>query len=181
MENQQTPFKAGLNAGLILGVISILTTFIVYFIDPAMLASGTVQWSLIGLSAVILVYFGIQYRKTLGGFIDFGPAFNFSFIGLLVSALVGFLGTQLLYNVIDPSLPGVLIDATLENMISMAERFGGEGVFSSAQIDEMRENMEDSFTFLGQLKAIGFLSIGYAILSLITGAIIKKRDKSLDY
>jgi hypothetical protein len=34
---------------------------------------------------------------------------------------------------------------------------------------------------MGQIKAFGFALIIYAIMSLILGAILKKRDKSLDY
>ena len=34
---------------------------------------------------------------------------------------------------------------------------------------------------MGQLKAFGFGLIFYAIIALILGAILKKRDKSLDF
>ena len=38
-----------------------------------------------------------------------------------------------------------------------------------------------NFTLLGQLKGFGIGLIAYAIIALILGAILKKRDKSLDY
>lgn len=181
MENQQTPFQAGLNAGVILGVVSLLITFVTYFIEPSAIVAGTNQFIQFGLALAILIYLGIQYRKSIGGFMEFGPAFNFSFIALLVSIFLGTLGLQLLYNVIDPSLPEVLIEAQLESVVSMTERFAGEGALTSAQLDEMRQGIESGYTLTGQLKAVGIASIVYAILALIVGAIIKKRDKSLDY
>ena len=75
----------------------------------------------------------------------------------------------------------VLIEAQLESVVSMTERFAGEGALTSAQLDEMRQGIESGYTLTGQLKAVGIASIVYAILALIVGAIIKKRDKSLDY
>jgi len=112
---------------------------------------------------------------------EFGPAFNFSFIALVVAGLISQIGTALLYNVVDPALPGVLVEQTLENTMAMMEKIGAADAMSSDQIDEMRENAAAGFTPMGQIKAFGIGLIFYAIISLILGAIIKKRDKSLDY
>jgi hypothetical protein len=181
MENQQTPFQAGLNAGVIMGVVGIVGMYVTYFIEPTAIVGGYSSLVQFVLAIGILLYLGIQYRKSIGGFMEFGTAFNFSFIALLISLVLGFMGSQLLYLLIDPSLPEVLAEAQLENMVNMAEKFAGEGAISSAQIDEMRKTAADSFSLGGQLKAIGIASIGYAVFALIIGAILKKRDKSLDY
>jgi ABC-type multidrug transport system permease subunit len=45
----------------------------------------------------------------------------------------------------------------------------------------MRKATADSFTLMGQIKGFGFLLIFYAIVALILAAILKKRDKSLDF
>jgi hypothetical protein len=181
MEDQETPFKAGLNAGVILGILSVVITFIVYFVSPSTLASGMFALIILVLFFALLIYFGIQYRKSIGGFMEFGPAFNFSFIALVVAGLISQIGTALLYNVVDPALPGVLVEQTLENTMAMMEKIGADDAMSSDQIDEMRENAAAGFTPMGQIKAFGIGLIFYAIISLILGAIIKKRDKSLDY
>jgi hypothetical protein len=44
----------------------------------------------------------------------------------------------------------------------------------------MRESALSNYTLGGQLRNFGFGIIAYAIIALILGAIIKKRDKSLD-
>lgn len=181
MENAETPFKAGLNTGLILGIATVLITFIIYFIDPARLASISVGlFILLGLF-IAMIFFGIQYRKSIGGFIEFGPAFNYAFIALLVSSIIGMIGNLVLYYVVDPALPGVLAESQIETTLGMMERFGAADAITSDQIDEIRENALSSYTIVGQIKTVGFGAIFSAILSLILGAIIKKRDKSLDY
>lgn len=181
MENHETPFKAGLNSGLILGILSVVITFIVYFINPATLVSGWYGFVMLVVFFGALIYFGIQYRKSRGGYMDFGPAFSFSFIALLVAGLISQLGSALLYNVIDPALPGILVEESMDNAIAMMERFGAADSLSSDQIDEMRDNASSNFTILGQSKTFGISLFIYAFISLILGAIIKKRDKSLDF
>ena len=49
------------------------------------------------------------------------------------------------------------------------------------QIEEMRQATLDGFTLGGQLKAFGIALVVYAIIALILGAILKKKDKSLEY
>ncbi|MFD2202718.1 DUF4199 domain-containing protein [Shivajiella indica] len=181
MENQNTPIKAGLNAGLILGILSVVITFIVYFVSPSTLVSGIFGIAMLVVFFGLLIYFGIQYRTSLGGFMEFGKAFQYSFIALLVAGIISQIGNALLYNLIDPALPGVLAEQTIENTMEMMEKFGAADSISSEQLDKMRQDAEANYTFSGQLKALGIASIIYAIIALIIGAIIKKRDKSLDF
>lgn len=181
MENQNTPFKAGLNAGLILGILSVVITFIVYFVSPPTLVSGMFGIAMLVVFFGLLIYFGIQYRTSIGGFMDFGKAFQYSFIALLVAGIITQIGTALLYNVIDPALPGVLAEQTIENTMAMMEKFGAADAISSEQLDKMREDAEANYTIAGQFKALGIVSIIYAVIALILGAILKKRDKSLDF
>ncbi len=181
MENQETPFKAGLNAGVIVGILSVVITFVVYFISPVGLASGKFQFGMLFLFIGLVIYFGIQYRKSIGGFMDFGPAFNFSFMTMVVAGIISQIGAFLLYNVVDPALPGIIVEQSLENTMEMMEKFGAADSMSTQQIDEMREGLSANYTMMGQIKAFGIALIIYAVLSLILGAIIKKRDKSLDY
>ena len=181
MENQQTPVKAGLNAGLILGIVSVVLTFLIYFISPESLASFSTGMVILAIFLGALIFLGIQYRKSIGGFMDFGTGFKFAFIALIVAGLIGLVGNFLLYNVVDPELPGVLVEAQLETTMAMMERFGAADAMTSEQMDEIRKSAASNFTLLGQLKGFGFALIFYGIVALIVAAIIKKRDKSLDY
>jgi hypothetical protein len=87
MEDRNTPFKAGLNAGMILGILSVVITFIVYFISPPTLVSGLFGIAMLVVFFGLLIYFGIQYRNSVGGFLEFGGAFQYSFIALLVAGI----------------------------------------------------------------------------------------------
>lgn len=182
MEEQQSPFKAAIQPGLTIGLISLALTFIAYFIDATLL--GSAWFGLIALVVFfgLIIYFGRQYRTEIGGFMTFGTAFNFSFIAILISGIIGLIGQILLFHVIDPSLPGVLGDLAFENSLKMMENFGASpDSLPPGQLEEMRESTANQFTLKGQLTSFGIGIIIYAIIALILAAILKKRDKSLDY
>lgn len=183
MEEQvQTPFQAAVKPGLTIGLVALAITYVAYFIDSTLLASGWFALVAIVVFFVLIFYFGKQYRTELGGYMTFGTAFNFSFITMIISGLVSLLGQILLYHVIDPDLPQVLADMTFENSLSMMEKFGANpDSMSPDQLEEIRKSSSSGFTLAGQLKGFGFGLIVYAIIALILGAILKKRDKSLDY
>lgn len=182
METQQSPFQAAIKPGLTIGLVSLALTFIAYFIDSSLLGSGWFLLFSVVLFFVLIIYFGKQYRTELGGFMSFGTAFNFSFIAILISGVVGLIGQILLFHVIDPSLAGVLADQAFETQMSMMESFGQDpDAMDPAVLEEMRAGNAKGFTLSGQLMSFGFGLIVYAIIALILGAILKKRDKSLDY
>jgi len=181
-ESAQTPFQAAIKPGLTIGLAALAITYVAYFINSSLLASGWFGLVALVIFFVLIIYFGRQYRTELGGFMNFGTAFNFSFIAMIISGLVSLVGQILLFHVIDPDLPQVLGDLTFENSLSMMESFGANpDALSPQQLEEMRESTSSQFTLPGQLKGFGFGLIAYAIIALILGAILKKRDKSLDY
>ncbi|WP_143960616.1 DUF4199 domain-containing protein [Litoribacter populi] len=179
-EETSTLYQAAIRAGLILGLISTAITFLVYFIDFTLLASGWLGFGSFAIMLAVVIYFGIEYRKEIGGFMSFGKAFQFSFFALVVSALIASIGSILLFNVVDPNLPVTLGDVQLENTLAIMDRFGAADALSADQIDEMRNGFYDNYKIVGVVKSFGFLIIGSAFFALILGVIIKKRDKSLD-
>lgn len=182
MEEQQSPFQAAIKPGLTIGLVSLAITFIAYFIDATLLGSGWFLLVALIVFIVLIIYFGKQYRAELGGFMSFGTAFNFCFIAIVISGLIGLIGQILLFQVIDPSLAGVLSDQAFDNAIGFMESLGQDpDTMDPAILDKMRTDTAASFTLAGQLKNFGFGLIVYAIIALILGAILKKRDKSLDY
>ncbi|REG90506.1 DUF4199 domain-containing protein [Algoriphagus antarcticus] len=182
MEEQQSPFQAAIKPGLTIGLVSLALTFIAYFIDSSLLGSAWFGLVAIVVFIVLIMYFGKQYRSELGGFMTFGTAFNFSFIAIVISGLVGLIGQILLFHVIDPSLAGVLADQAFETSLGMMESFGQDpDALDPAVLEEMRASTAKSFTLTGQLMSFGFGLIVYAIIALILAAILKKRDTSLDY
>jgi hypothetical protein len=182
MEEQQTPMQAAVKPGLTIGLISLAITYLAYFIDSSLLASGWFGMVSLVIMVALIIHFGIQYRNEIGGFMTFGAAFNFSFITVIISGIVSMIGMLLLYQVIDPSLPQVLADEAFRTQLSAMESLGANpDALPPAQLEEMRKATADSFTVMGQVKGFGFLLIFYAIVALILGAILKKRDKSLDF
>jgi hypothetical protein len=182
MEQAQTPFQAAIRPGLTMGLASLAITYIAYFIDTSLLASGWFALVALVLFFGLIIYFGQQYRTELGGFMTFGTAFNFSFIAILISGLVGLVGQLLLYHVVDPSLPGVLADETFDAQLKMMESFGqNPDSMDPAVLDQMKESSATGFTVKGQLMGFGFALIIYAIIALILAAILKKKDKSLEF
>lgn len=176
-----TPSQAAVKAGLNLGLVMFILTLSAYFVDYTILVSFWFSILILALFFGMILYFGFQYRKSVGGYLEYGPSFVFSFVTLLVSGLIGLVGNILLYQVIDPELPRMLVDAQLENMLQMMDRFGAGDSVSGDQLDEIREGVQANFTIFGQIKSFAIGSIVYAIMALILAAIIKKRDKSLDF
>lgn len=182
MEEQQTPLQAAVKPGLTMGLVALAVTYIAYFIDSSLLASAWFALVALVIFFGLIIYFGTQYRNDLGGFMSFGTAFNFSFISILISGIVSLAGQILLYHVIDPTLPQVLADITFENSLKMMESFGqNPDSLPPDALEEIRNSTSSSFSLGGQLKNFGFALIGYAIIALILAAILKKRDKSLEY
>lgn len=182
METNETPFQAAVKPGLIIGLISLVVYFLAYFIDSALLASSWFGLVSLVISFALVIFFGRQYRTELGGFMSFGTAFNFSFIVIVISGFIGLIGQILLFQVIDPALPGVLVETAIKNTMETMEKFGASpDAMDPSMMDEMKESMESSFTVMGQIKSFGVILIGSAILALILGAILKKKDTSAEF
>ena len=181
-DQAQSPIQSAVRPGIILGLVSLVLTYVAYFIDSSYLASGYFGLVALVLFFGLIIYFGKEYRKEVGGFMSFGTAFNFSFFAILISGVIGLIGSILLFHVIDPSLPQVLGDITFESQLEMMENFGASPDSLAPEVlDEMREASASNFTLVGRLKGFGIGLIAYAIIALILGAILKKRGKSLDF
>lgn len=180
METTITPSQAAIKAGVIIGLLLTVFSFLCYFIDYELLGATWLNVALFVLYSGLVIYFGIQHRAELGGFMSFGTAFQFSFIALVVMLVINTFGNFLLFVVLDPSLGEKMTDMAMEKTLNMMDSFGA-GDLPSDQIDEMRNSMLEGFSGWGIIRGAGFMLIVYAILALILGAIIKKKDKSLDY
>jgi hypothetical protein len=181
-EQAPSPIQSAVKPGLTIGLVTLVLSYLAYFIDSSYLASGYFGLVVLVLFFALIIYFGKEYRNEVGGFMSFGTAFSFSFFAILISGIVGLIGNIILFQVIDPSLPQVLADLTFEAQLKMMEGIGqNPDSMPTETLEQMREASASSFTLAGQLKAFGFGLIAYAIIALILGAILKKRDKSLDF
>ena len=181
-EQAPSPIQSAVRPGLIIGLVSLVITFVAYFIDSSYLVSGYFLLISLVLFIGLIIFFGREFREESGGFLAFGPAFNFSFSAILISGVIGLIGTILLFQVIDPTLPQVLGQLTFENKLEWLEYFGqSPDSIPPGELEKIREASASNYTLVGQLKGFGFGLVAYAIIALILGAILKKRDKSLDF
>ena len=169
-----------IKSGVMIGVISIVITLLLYLVDPTMLAAMWVGIIIFVIILGLVIYFGIQHRKEIGGFMAFGKAWVYSMQVFVVAGIIGTIFNILLYNVIDTELAGIVADKAVENAESMMRNFGMPEDQMDEALDKTREDTIGRFSVTGSL--IGFLwgLIIYAILSLITGAIIKKNEPEFE-
>ena len=163
-------------SGLTLGLIGIILTLLIYFINAKLLANIWVGVVILVVSLVLVVIFGINYRKQVGGYLSFKHAFLFSLILLLVAGLIGQSFNFILFNVIDSDLPEVVTDAALENTERMMEKFNVPDEEVDKALERTEAQMANQYKISGVVKAYLYSIIIYAIISLITGAIIKRRN-----
>ncbi len=113
MENQPSPWKANLTNGLILGLIGIVYSLVIYFMD---LTFNKVQGYIFILIQIVVLYYLVKsYRDNfLHGFITFGQAVGAGVIILLYYSLITGVFTYILYAFIDPELVGKQLAFTEE-------------------------------------------------------------------
>lgn len=179
LEQPKTPLQHAVKFGLILGMVGAVITLLLYVIDPTLLAS---MWLLLLLLVFmgLVVYGGITYRMEIGGYIDFGPAFIHGFTVFVMMGIVGLAVNLLMYNVVDPSLPETLTEASVENARSIAESFGASGDALEEAMEDARADTEAQFTNFGLIKGFLISLIVYAVLSLITALIVRRQEKVSD-
>jgi hypothetical protein len=178
--NQQTPLQHAIRFGAILGVISAIIGLLLYVVDPTLMIKWWFGLIMIAVSLGFIIYAGITYRKSIGGYIEFGPAFIHGFVTFAIAGLIGTVMNLLLYTVIDPELPEVLTDAAVEQAMSMAESFGAPPEAMEQAAENARAQTEGQFTPMGVAKSYFISLIFYAILSLITALIVRRREKVSD-
>ena len=163
-----------LKSGVIMGVVGILISLVVYIIDPVLMIKWWFSLSSLVLFIALITYYGMQYRELTGGYLSFKKAYIYSFLAFVVAGILGLVFNIFLFHVIDPDLPEMISDAIVEQTVEMMEGFGA----NQEVIDQAIEDADTaaSFTLIGQIKSFGMVLIFYALMSLISGAIIKRKE-----
>jgi len=173
---EQTLFSHSLRWALISGGVSIALTVLLYVVDYTLMVQLKVLFIMLAIYLGIVIYSGIDYRKSIGGFIPFGKAFQHGFIILALSGLISTFFSIILYTVIDPDLPQNLIDASIENTRAMMEQFGTPEDAMDEALDKAKVDIADRFTLVGMLKSYITIAIASAIMALITALIVRKNE-----
>lgn len=103
MEEKVSVWKANLTNGVIFGLIGVVWTLVIYFLD---LTFNKIQgWALLAILLVVLFLMLKSYRENyLHGFMTYGQSLGAGVIIFLYSAIISAIFTYILYKFIDTGL-----------------------------------------------------------------------------
>jgi hypothetical protein len=171
MEQNVNVWKANLTNGLILGLIGIVYSLVIYFLD---LSFNKIQgYVFIFLQMVILYFLVKSYRDNfLHGNITYGQAFGAGVIISLYYAILIAIFTYILYSVIDPGLINKQLAFTEEMMLKKG--------LTQAQVDAGMAVQSKIMkpAIMAPLSIFGTMIWGI-IISLIVGIFVRKEGNPL--
>jgi len=161
--------------GAVLGLLHIIVFLVIYYLMPNKLTGFLYLFFIIFFNLGYIIYNGIQMRKDAGGYMDYGPAFKYVFILLIVNSVIGILFSSA-FLLVEPSYPDVMAQSQLDTQLYWAQRFGAP----EATIDEMRdkydfEEMKNRYSFKGLLFGSLLLVLFDAIGAAIAALFVRKR------
>jgi hypothetical protein len=180
MEDNSTPaptlMSHAIKWGGINAAVSVILTMLLYAIDYTLLVQLKVLFIFLGVYFGIAIYAGFDYRKSIGGFLSYGKAFQHGYLIFIISGLIATVFSLLLYFVIDPELPEKLTDASIENTRAMLEGFGTPEDAIDNALDQAKEATAKQFTPTG--IALGYVRILVvsAVMALISAIFVRKNQ-----
>ncbi|MCU0472723.1 MAG: DUF4199 domain-containing protein [Bacteroidales bacterium] len=171
MEQNVNVWKANLTNGLIMGLIGIVYSLVIYFLD---LSLNKVQGYVFMVILLVVLFFLVKsFRDNyMHGMITFGQSLGAGLIIFLYYSIIMALFTYILYAVIDPDLTGKMLAAGEEAMLKkgMPQTQIDAGMAIQAKI------MKPAFMAL-----MGILSSMFTgfIISLLVAAFVRKEGNPL--
>ena len=162
--------------GIILGAVSVVMTMLLYVVDYTILVLIKYLLVVLALNIGVVIYAGIDYRRSLGGYLAYGKAWKHGAIVFVLATAISVVFGSLLYFVIDTELPQKLTDAAIENQRAMMEGFGAPADAIEQGIQEAKERAKDQYTAVGMLKGFGIFSIFWLVIALLTSLITRKNE-----
>lgn len=169
-----TLMQHAIKFGAIMGAVGFVLTLLLYAVDYTLLADWKVGLLIFACFIGVVIYAGINYRNSIGGFISYGKAFQHGFLALAIAGIVGVVGNILLYTIVDPELPQKLADVAIENAQAMMEKFGAPADKIDESVAQMRDDMPKKFGVVGQLTGYLWGLIFYAVIAAISSLIVRK-------
>jgi hypothetical protein len=171
MEQKASIWKANLTSGLIIGLVGIVYTLVMWFMDLTF--NRTQGYIYFALLIFLLYYFIKSYRDNyLSGYITYGQAVGAGVIICLFSAIIGAIFTYILYTIIDPGLPAKQLAFT-------EELYTKRGMPQEAMDTAL--NMAKKFqkpVITAIMGVVGGVFFG-TIISLIVAIFVKKEGNPL--
>lgn len=169
-----------LKSGFMLAAVSIIITMLAYMISVELMVEWWFGMVSLIISVSLLIYLGISYRNSIGGILSYGNAVRYSILVMFVSYVIGICFQVLLYTVIDPELPEVMTELSIEKSVELMERFGTPQETIDASISAIEEGIKSSTTASGILKSSPWGLLFLVAFSLFTAIFIKRNEPVSD-
>ncbi len=171
MEEKVSVWKANLTNGLILGLVGVVYTLIMYFLD---LTFNQVQQYVFIVVQIGLMFFLMKsYRDNfMHGQITYGQSVGAGVIITLYSAIIGAIFIYILYTVIDSGLTEKQLAFVEEKMLEKGAPQEAVDAGMAIQRKIMKPEILAPFSILGSM-------FWGTILSLIISIFIKKEGNPL--
>jgi len=156
MEEKVNPWKANLTNGLILGLVGIMYSLVMYFMD---LTLNPTQGYIFVLVQIGLLFFLLKsYRdNSMHGQITYGQAVGAGVIIILYYSVISSIFSYVLFTVIDPGLVAKQMAVTEQGM---------------ADKGLTQEQIDAGLAFSAKLMKPAIMSIWGFVISMIWGTII---------
>ena len=171
MEEKVNAWKANLTNGLILGLVGIVYTIFIYYLD---LTFNKVQWPVFLVIQLAILFFLLKsYRDNfLHGQITFGQSVGAGVIICFYYAIIMAAFTYILYTVIDSGLAG-------KQLAFMEEEFVKKGLPEAATDTAMKIQAKIlKPAIIAALSIFGNMISG-VIISLIVSIFVRKEGNPL--
>lgn len=156
MEEKVSVWKANLTNGIILGLISIVYTLVLYFLD--MTFNKTLGYIFMIVQIGILFYMLKSYRDTyLHGYMTYGQSLGAGVVIILYSTILTTIFSYILYKFIDTGLTAKLLTITEEGMVKKG--------MTQTQIDA-------GMTMSKKMLTPGFMMISGFLGSMFFGTVV---------
>jgi hypothetical protein len=157
METKVNVWKANLNNGLILGLIGVVFTLLLYFLD--LMLNKTISYVLLPINLVVLYFLIKSYRDSyLNGYITYGQSVGAGVIIFLYSTIISVVFSYILYKFIDPGLISKILASSEE---TLSKRNG-----------ITQEQIDTGMAFTKKLMTPGFMAITGLLAGMFMGTII---------
>lgn len=171
-ENQDNMAKMAIKYGAIFSVISFIIQLVLYAVNYELLVSFIYIIILIVILLGAMVWAGIQYRKSVGGYLSYGKSYVFLIILTVSLFSIGAVFSWVLYNVVDPELPAMVKEIQIDSTIEFMENMNAP----DDKIDEAIAEIESQNAggVLETLKASMVMIIVFAVLDLLLALFVRK-------
>lgn len=181
MNNKTNPLLiSSMTYGLYLGIVMVIFSLSLYMLGILPVGFGRIAFLLL-ISAVIM-FFGIFFstkkirNELFSGEISYGKAFLVGLLVVLFASIISAIYSYIQNSIIDPEYVPRILNAWKEWTYEFMSKMNAPEVEIDKKMDEFDMQIKEYSHFKNFFKEV-FTSIFWgAIISLITAAILKKKN-----